>query len=141
MLTKPLNDHWTNASLYLILIKIYFFNMGQPRPLFRLFLVFSNKQYNFTTNQCEKMSSAGIRNHNISNMSHHPLPLDHYSRPLIKILQVVEILLFKVSDNKYFSQSPTFLGFFTKVSISLIFLVKSFLCNFYGHLETFNWSH
>ena len=30
--------------------------MDQPRPLFRLFLVFSNKQYNFTTKSMWKMS-------------------------------------------------------------------------------------
>ena len=30
--------------------------MGKPRPIFRLFSVFLNKQYNFTTNQGEKMS-------------------------------------------------------------------------------------
>ena len=33
-----------------------FLKMDQPRPLFRLFSVFSNKQYIFKTNQCEKMS-------------------------------------------------------------------------------------
>ena len=33
-----------------------FYKMGQPRPLFRLFSVFSNKQYIFSTNQCEKIS-------------------------------------------------------------------------------------
>ena len=33
------------------------FYMGQLRPLFRLFLVLSNKQYNFTTNKCEKWHS------------------------------------------------------------------------------------
>ena len=32
-----------------------FLTMGQLRPLFGLFLVFSNKKYNFTTNQCEIM--------------------------------------------------------------------------------------
>ena len=30
--------------------------MGKPRPIFRLFSVFLNKQYNFTQNQGEKMS-------------------------------------------------------------------------------------
>ena len=37
---------------------VFFKKMGQHRPLFRLFAVFSNKQYKtiFTTNQCEKMS-------------------------------------------------------------------------------------
>ena len=35
----------------------FFKKMGQPWPLFRLFSVFSCKQYNFTTNQCKKCSS------------------------------------------------------------------------------------
>ena len=35
---------------------------------------------------------------------------------------------------------PTFLGNFVKVSKSIIFLVKSFLGNFYRHLATFYWS-
>ena len=30
-----------------LLLKSFFKRMGQPRPLFRLFLVFPNKQYNF----------------------------------------------------------------------------------------------
>ena len=34
----------------------FIFKMCQPRPIFRLFSVFSNKHYNFTTNQCENMS-------------------------------------------------------------------------------------
>ena len=38
-------------------------------------------------------------------------------------------------------KSLTFLAFFVKVSKSLIFLVKSFLGNFYRHLATFYWSH
>ena len=46
--------------------------MRQPRPLFRLFLVFSNKQYIFTTNQCEKMSWPSSIWHQDSN----PWPLN-----------------------------------------------------------------
>ena len=38
-------------------------------------------------------------------------------------------------------KSPTFLGIFVKVSKSIIFLVKSFLGNFYRHLAIFFWSH
>ena len=39
-------------------------------------------------------------------------------------------------------KSPTFLGNFVKASIFfLIFLVKSFLGNFYWYLATFYWSH
>ena len=38
-------------------------------------------------------------------------------------------------------KSPTFLDNFAMMSKSLIFLVKSFLVNFYRHLATFYWSH
>ena len=38
-------------------------------------------------------------------------------------------------------KSPTFLGNFLKVSKSIIFLVKSFLGNFYTQLAIFIWSH
>ena len=49
--------------------------MGQPRPLFCLFSVFSNKQYNFTTNICEKCpSSIRCRDSN-------PRPLERESLP------------------------------------------------------------
>ena len=36
---------------------------------------------------------------------------------------------------------PIFLNFFCKSVKTFHFLVKSFLCNFYRHLVTFNWSH
>ena len=65
-------------------IKIFYFwsfwnralLMGQPRPLL-LFSVFLNKQYNFTTNQCEKchvhpIYGSGIWTHDLSNMSRLP---------------------------------------------------------------------
>ena len=52
--------------------------------------------------------------------------LGNFSKP------VVTIILPKL---------PTFLGIFVKVSKSLIFLVKSFLGNFYRNLVTFYWSH
>ena len=38
-------------------------------------------------------------------------------------------------------KSPSFLGIFVKVSKYIIFLVKSFLGNFYGHLAIIFWSH
>ena len=39
--------------------KSFFFKMGHPWPLFHLFLVFSNKQYNFlTTIKCLKCPSS-----------------------------------------------------------------------------------
>ena len=39
------------------------------------------------------------------------------------------------------AKSPTFQAFFVKVSKSFIFLVKSFLSNFYRHLMIIFWSH
>ena len=43
--------------------------MGQPRPLFIYFSVFSGKQYNFAPNL---PYGAGIQTHNLSNMSRLP---------------------------------------------------------------------
>ena len=39
-----------------LLLKSFFKRMGQPRPLFRLFLVFPNKQFNFYNESMWKMS-------------------------------------------------------------------------------------
>ena len=51
--------------------------MGQPQPLFRLFLVFSNKHhYNFTTNICEKCPSS------IRCQDSKPRPWEHESLPI-----------------------------------------------------------
>ena len=44
---------WSTRALFSSLI-IFFFKMGQLRPLFRLFLVFSSKQYN-SDNKSKKM--------------------------------------------------------------------------------------
>ena len=60
--------------------------MGQPRPLFNLLTVFSNKQYNPTAIQCEKchvypVYGARIQTHNLLNMNHLSQPLDQGSRP------------------------------------------------------------
>ena len=64
--------------------------MGHPRPLFRLFSVFSNKQYNFYNKSMWKnvhpVYSTGIWTHNLLNMSRHPLPLDQGSRPTLKFV-------------------------------------------------------
>ena len=50
--------------------------MDQLRPLFCLFLVFSNKQYNFSTNQCEKCPSS------IWRWDLNPQPFEHESSPI-----------------------------------------------------------
>ena len=62
--------------------------MGHPRPLFRLFLIFSNKhQYNVYNKLMRKnvhpAFGAGIRTHDIPNLSLLPQPLyQGYSRAL-----------------------------------------------------------
>ena len=48
---REANTNFSLRQIEKILLK-----QGHPRPLFRLFSVFSSKQYNFTTNQCEKVS-------------------------------------------------------------------------------------
>ena len=64
--------------------------MGQPRPLFNIFSSFQKYITNFTTNRylCEKnvhpVYGAGIRTHDLWNMSLLPLPLDEGSRPAFK---------------------------------------------------------
>ena len=60
--------------------------MGNPRPLFRLFLSFQENITIFTTNMCAKMSiqyrnGAGIQTHDHQDMSLLPYPLDQGSRP------------------------------------------------------------
>ena len=51
--------------------------MGQTRPLFRLFSVFSNKQtvqflQQINVKNVHPVYGAGIRTHDLSNMSRHP---------------------------------------------------------------------
>ena len=50
--------------------------MDQPLPLFHLFLVFSNKQYNVYNKSMRKnvhpVLGPGIWTHDLLNMSHHP---------------------------------------------------------------------
>ena len=55
---------------------------GQPRPLFRLFFVFSNKQYNFYNKSMRKnvqpVYGAGIQTHDLSNISSPPICIQRY---------------------------------------------------------------
>ena len=57
--------------------------MGQPWPLFCLFLVFSNKYYKFVqqiyVKNVHPVYCAGIRTHDLRNMSLLPQPLDQGS--------------------------------------------------------------
>ena len=65
---------YIDASPYKV--RDYFLKMGQPRPLFRLFLVFSNKHYNFYNKYMWKnvhpVYGPGIRTHELWNMSLFP---------------------------------------------------------------------
>ena len=51
--------------------------MGQPQPLFRLFLIFSNKQYNFYNKYMWKnvhaVYGAKIRTYDLQNVSLFPI--------------------------------------------------------------------
>ena len=79
------------------LVRFGFFKWAIPAS-FRLFSSFQINITNFTLNVCEKMSiylvyGAGIRTHDLQNMSLLPLPLDQDFRPLVcfvstKILKV-----------------------------------------------------
>ena len=55
---------------------LFFLKMGQPRPLFCLFSVFSNKHYNFYNKYLWKnvhpVYGAGIRTHDLRNVSLFP---------------------------------------------------------------------
>ena len=67
---SPLN---MDQPLPLLLVVSRHINNGHNPGLF--FIYFRSFQTNntiFATNQCEKMSIAGIRTHNLSSMSRHP---------------------------------------------------------------------
>ena len=98
--------------------------MGQPRPLFRLFSVFSTNNTIFTTNQCEKMSCPSSIRRRDSN----PRPLDHESPPITTrsglppnmAIYLTLCNLFKPLAT-FLPKLPTFLGNFCKgVKIPLI---------------------
>ena len=61
-----------------------FIEMGQPQPLFRLFLVIFKQTIQFlhlNAKNVHPVYGARIWTHNLSNMSHHSKPLDQGSRP------------------------------------------------------------
>ena len=60
--------------------------MGQPRPLFCLFSVFFKQTLQFLqyVKNVHPVYGAGIRTHNLQNVSLFPLPLDQGSRPMKK---------------------------------------------------------
>ena len=59
-------------------VLLHLFKKGPTPASFCLFSVFSNKQYNFTTNPCEKMPCPSRKRHRDSN----PRPLKHESSPI-----------------------------------------------------------
>ena len=72
-----LGTTWSEACILTHLKSFHlFFKMGQRRPLLYLFLVFSNKQYNFCNKSMWKNRPSSIwhriQTHNLSNMSHLP---------------------------------------------------------------------
>ena len=82
---------WPPPTKAPIIQGILFSKMGQPLPHFRLFSVFSSKQYNFYNksmwSQAHQVYSAGIRTHDLSNMSL-PLPLDQsFHHPMHFVLR------------------------------------------------------
>ena len=75
--TVPAWLHWALATSPLCqFLLVFLLRMGQPQALFQLFLVFSIKQYNFTTNQCEKCPYS-IRHRDLNSQSseYESLPL------------------------------------------------------------------
>ena len=69
-------SYWINSVIF---ISFSSFFIGQPRPLFRLFLSFSTNNTIFITNQCKKchvhpVYGAGIRTHNIGSKFGQILP-------------------------------------------------------------------
>ena len=58
------------------IINLYFLNMGQPRPLLRLFSTFQSNITISTTNKCEKCPSSKRR------WDSNPRPLEHESPPI-----------------------------------------------------------
>ena len=48
------------GPLLIVQLSHVLIKMGQPRPLFNLFSVFSIKYYNSATNQCEKCPSCSL---------------------------------------------------------------------------------
>ena len=115
---EPLKRAFDHSSIQLP--KTIFLKMGQPRPLFRLFSVLSNNQYNFYNNQCEKMfiqytapgfepttSQTWIVTHNhLSRAPAHPKTI--FVGALIEWLLLetrnVEIVCSNLNQMNYFSQ-------------------------------------
>ena len=57
--------------------------MGQPRPLYVYFRFFLQQ---INVKNVHPVNGAGIQNHNLSNMSRHPEPLDHGYCPILLLL-------------------------------------------------------
>ena len=73
--------------------------MDQPRPLFSLFSVFQTDNTIFN-NKCHihPVYGAGIRTHNLSNLSHLPYPLDQGSHPGSDTLSVAKLLKMQIHE-------------------------------------------
>ena len=104
--------------------------MGQPRPLFRSFLIFYKQtslqfilQINVKKYHVHPVYSAGIRTHTLSNMNHPPLPLDHGSR------HYTTYLIHELVINKRQSEN-----FITTLKMSLKFTRLFYLLIFYANV-------
>ena len=79
--TYPGQRHLKDNILLLVFFKKKWANLG---PFFVYFRSFQTNITSFTTNICEKMSiHAGIRTHDLRNVSLFPSPLDQGFRPII----------------------------------------------------------
>ena len=77
--------------------KTFLRKMGIPGLFFYYFWSFQTNNTIFTTKQCEKCPNinlvygAEIRTHDLLNVNHHPLPLDHGCRPKQNfVIQIVQ---------------------------------------------------
>ena len=84
-------------------LSIVFLKMGQPRPLFRLFSVFSNKHYKFLQQIYVKKCASSIwcwdSNPRPLECESHPIT----TRPELQHCQLLRALLFKCWSHRTFS--------------------------------------
>ena len=91
--------------------------MGHPRPLLRLFSVFSNNT-NFTANQCETMSSSILHQDSNSQPFYYespPLTTGPGLLPMVKVLIMVKMIMITTSSittpkNLHHRQHPNHLS-------------------------------
>ena len=83
--------------------------MGQPRPLFRLFLVFQSKPFlqQINVKNIRPVYVTGIRTHNLSNMSRHPYPPFEWGNQMGPGIYAFQIFVITTSiDFNFFEKLP-----------------------------------